>query len=260
MVLGVEDIATGTILVPTDVVEGEPISLRAGYEDDGATVYNGGVDGGNPFISSEAITVSANEAPTAVNDIGSIDEDALSPVLIDVLSNDSDQEGQTLTVTQVTGDDNGTAMIVGNQISYIANADFSGIETLTYTLSDSVGATNIAEVSITVNGINDAPVALDTQTATISEDSLLTVSPNASDVDLDILTLTVDNVSNGTATVDVNGDIVFTPTVDFNGEAIISYTASDDSVSDTGIITVTVTAENDAPSSIGYSNSDHLGR
>ena len=247
MVLGVEDIATGTILVPTDVVEGEPISLRAGYEDDGATVYNGGVDGGNPFISSEAITVSANEAPTAVNDIGSIDEDAVTPVLIDVLSNDSDQEGQTLTVTQVTGDDNGTAMIVGNQISYIANADFSGIETLTYTLSDSVGATNIAEVSITVNGINDAPVALDTQTATISEDSLLTVSPNASDVDLDILTLTVDNVSNGTATVDVNGDIVFTPTVDFNGEAIISYTASDDSVSDTGIITVTVTAENDAP-------------
>ena len=247
MVLGVEDIATGTILVPTDVVEGEPISLRAGYEDDGATVYNGGVDGGNPFISSEAITVSANEAPTAVNDIGSIDEDALSPVLIDVLSNDSDQEGQTLTVTQVTGDDNGTAMIVGNQISYIANADFSGIETLTYTLSDSVGATNIAEVSITVNGINDAPVALDTQTATISEDSLLTVSPNASDVDLDILSITVDNVSNGTATVDVNGDIVFTPTVDFNGEAIISYTASDDSVSDTGIITVTVTAENDAP-------------
>ena len=247
MVLGVEDIATGTILVPTDVVEGEPISLRAGYEDDGATVYNGGVDGGNPFISSEAITVSANEAPTAVNDIGSIDEDAVTPVLIDVLANDSDQEGQTLTVTQVTGDDNGTAMIVGNQISYIANADFSGIETLTYTLSDSVGATNIGEVSITVNGINDAPVALDTQTATISEDSLLTVSPNASDVDLDILTIMVDNVSNGTATVDVNGDIVFTPTADFNGEAIISYTASDDSVSDTGIITVTVTAENDAP-------------
>ena len=247
MVLGLGDTATGTILVPTDVVEGEPISLRAGYEDDGATVYNGGVDGGNPFISSEAITVSANEAPTAVNDIRSIDEDALSPVLIDVLANDSDQEGQTLTVTQVTGDDNGTATIVGNQISYIANADFSGIETLTYTLSDSVGATNIAEVSITVNGINDAPVALDTQTATISEDSLLTVSPNASDVDLDILTLTVDNVSNGIATVDVNGDIVFTPTADFNGEAIISYTASDESVSDTGIITVTVTAENDAP-------------
>ena len=190
------------------------------------------------------VTVTAeNDAPVALdNQTATISEDSL--LTVSPNANDVDLDILTLTVDNVS---NGTATVdVNGDIVFTPTADFNGEAIISYTASDdSVSDTGIITVTVTVE--NDAPVALDNQTATISEDSLLTVSPNASDVDLDILTLTVDNVSNGTATVDVNGDIVFTPTSDFNGEAIISYTASDDSVSDTGIITVTVTAENDAP-------------
>ena len=108
-------------------------------------------------------------------------------------------------------------------------------------------------VSITINGSNDAPIAVDDQTAIINEDTALTISPSASDVDGDVLTITVDSVTeaggvvSGLTTVDANGKIVYTPTGDFYGETVISYTASDGSLSDTGLITVAVTAVNDGP-------------
>ena len=106
-------------------------------------------------------------------------------------------------------------------------------------------------VSVTINGTSDTPIAADDQLESGTEDTVLTVTPTTSDVDSDSLTITVDSVTEaggvvtGVTTVDGNGDIVYTPTANFYGETIISYTVSDGSLSDTGLITVSVTSVDD---------------
>ena len=133
---------------------------------------------------------------------------------------------------------------------------------ISYTVSDgSLSDTGLITVSVT--GVNDAPVVADSQTETINEDTVLTVTPSAIDIDGDTLTITVNSVTEagtlaaGVTTVDANAKIVYTPTANFNGETIITYTANDGSLSDTGVITVSVTGVNDAP--VAVNNQVALG-
>ena len=101
---------------------------------------------------------------------------------------------------------------------------------------------------------NVAPEVVD-DTFTVSEDSGLTnkeVVSNDTDVDGDTLTVTSFSYT-GAGTVAINADntsIDYTPFLDFNGVEEITYTVSDGTLTDTGILTVTVTSENDAPEAL----------
>ncbi|HQF63958.1 MAG TPA: cadherin-like domain-containing protein, partial [Anaerolineaceae bacterium] len=104
-------------------------------------------------------------------------------------------------------------------------------------------------VDVTVQNV--APVAVD-DTATTTEDTPVAIlavdlATNDTDANLDALTVTaVSNPTNGTVVL-AAGTITFTPTADFNGTAGFDYTVSDGVLTDTGHVTVTVTAVNDAP-------------
>ncbi|MDO9368144.1 MAG: tandem-95 repeat protein [Sphingopyxis sp.] len=101
-----------------------------------------------------------NPAPTAANDTASTNED--TPVTITVLSNDTDPDGDPLTVTAASAA-NGTVVRNANgTVTYSPNANFNGVDTITYTISDGQGGTATATVSVTVNAVNDAPVAVGT--------------------------------------------------------------------------------------------------
>ena len=106
-------------------------------------------------------------------------------------------------------------------------------------------------VTITINGSQEAPVAADDQTESGIEETVLTLIPIVTDLEGDALTITVDTVTEtgtivtGVTTVDANGNIIYTPTTDFDGEAVISYTVSDGRLSDTGLITVSLTGTDD---------------
>ena len=94
---------------------------------------------------------STNQAPVAVNDTVSTDEDVA--VTIDPRGNDSDPDSDPLTITAKTDGANGTVAILsgGTQVSYTPNSGFSGTDSFTYTIADPEAATATASVDVTVD-------------------------------------------------------------------------------------------------------------
>ncbi|PNM43583.1 tandem-95 repeat protein [Vibrio harveyi] len=195
-----------------------------------------------------AVTVNpVNDAPVAVNDTVSTDED--TAVTIDVLANDSDPENDTLTITAASVPaEQGTVTIVDGKLEFTPAENFNGDATISYTISDGQ-LTDDATVAVTVNPVNDAPVAVD-DTVTTDEDTAVTIDvlANDSDPENDTLTITAASVpaEQGTVAI-VDGKLVFTPAENFNGDATISYTISDGQLTDDATVAVTVNPVNDAP-------------
>ncbi|MDO8731546.1 MAG: cadherin-like domain-containing protein, partial [Actinomycetota bacterium] len=110
-----------------------------------------------------------------------------------------------------------------------------------------------ADGDVYIDGRNNVPVA-QAKSVSTDEDTALTISAasllaGATDVDGDTLSLSgVGNALGGTASIDVNGDAVFTPDADFNGAASFDYTISDgQGGTSTRTVSVAVAAVNDAP-------------
>ncbi|MCH8856460.1 MAG: tandem-95 repeat protein, partial [Proteobacteria bacterium] len=140
-----------------------------------------------------SVTVNpANGAPNAVDDSATTDED--TPVTVDVLANDSDPEGDTLTVTAVTQGTNGSVVAGGGTVTYTPDADWNGTDSFTYTIGDGNGGADTGTVTVTVNAVNDSPTAVD-EGATTNEDTPVTVDVLANDTDPEGDTLTVTGVT-----------------------------------------------------------------
>ncbi len=210
------------------------------------------ISDGNGGTVTATVTVTVNgvnDAPVAVNDSTSVSEDSTNNI-VTVLSNDSDLDGDSLTVTAVSAT-NGTVTInADGTLNYRPNADFNGSDTISYTISDGNSGTATATVTVTVNGVNDAPVAVNDSTS-VSEDStnnIVTVLSNDSDLDGDSLTVTAVSATNGTVTINADGTLNYRPNADFNGSDTISYTISDgNGGTATATVAVTVNGVNDAP-------------
>jgi len=111
---------------------------------------------------------SVNDAPVSAADTYTTSR-AAAAGNIDALSNDTDADGDTLTLQSVTAPSHGgTATINANKIDYTPPADYSGIETFDYTVKDNADATATASVTVTVNKAWDnAPVQLDNKNYTV---------------------------------------------------------------------------------------------
>ena len=204
--------------------------------------------GGKTATGSVSVNVvSVNDLPVAVPDFATTNEDIT--VTVDVTANDSDADGDSLTVTNVSGASNGTASVIGNQVRYVPDPGFSGSETLTYTISDGNGGTDSASLSITINMVNDPPVA-NNDSASTNEDTSTTISVLSNDTDGDGDTLSIQSVSNppnGTASI-LGNQVQYTPDANFNGNDSFTYTASDgNGGTDSATVNVTVNSVNDPP-------------
>ncbi len=183
--------------------------------------------------TSPAATVSItvfeqNDPPVAFNDAESTDEDvALNVAVPGVLGNDTDPDGDPLTAELVTDVTNGSLTLnADGSFTYTPNADFNGADSFTYIAKDALESSAPATVAITVNPINDAPVAA-AQSVSTDVDTALAITLTASDVEGDPLTYQVtDGPFNGT----ISGtapNIVYTPNAAFTGADILEFTASD---------------------------------
>ena len=144
-----------------------------------------------------------NIPPVAADDSADTDED--TAVTIDVLTNDSDEDGDTLTVSSVTQPADGTVVNNGTDVTYTPDADYCGSDSFTYTVSDGNGGSDTAAVDVSVTCVNDAPVAAD-DSETTDEDTSVTIDVLANDTDVDGDSLSVDSVTqptNGTVTNNV---------------------------------------------------------
>ncbi|EKO3827793.1 tandem-95 repeat protein, partial [Vibrio harveyi] len=230
------------------IVDGKLVFTPAENFNGDATISYTISDGQLTDDATVAVTVNpVNDAPVAVNDTVSTDED--TAVTIDVLANDSDPENDTLTITAASVPaEQGTVTIVDGKLEFTPAENFNGDATISYTISDGQ-LTEDATVAVTVNPVNDAPVAVD-DTVTTDEDTAVTIDmlANDSDPENDTLTITAASVpaEQGTVTI-VDGKLVFTPAENFNGDATISYTISDGQLTDDATVAVTVNPVNDAP-------------
>ncbi|WP_257887572.1 cadherin-like domain-containing protein [Vibrio diabolicus] len=204
---------------------------------------DGGVINGNANLDIKPV----NDAPIATNDAIQTDED--SQVVIDVLANDSDIEGDDLTITSASvSEEQGIVEIVDGKLVFTPAENFNGNATISYTISDGE-LEDEAQVSVTLNSVNDAPIALNDATIT-EEDTSVTIDvlPNDTDVDDDKLSIESASVPKEQGTVEVvDGKLVFTPAENFNGDAEITYTVTDGQLTDEATVTVTVNPVNDAP-------------
>jgi len=261
----------------SDPADGDPVSVSSATNGDHGTVvvnldgtvtytpaanYNGpdtftytvGDGHGGSDTASVSITVNpVNDAPVATGDSYSVDEDQLltKSAAAGVLINDSDVDGDVLSAVLVSGPSHGTVTLNANgSFDYTPAANFNGADSFTYKVSDGPLFSNVATVSITVNAVNDAPVA-DDDTATTAEDTAATIEvlPDDSDVDGDSLTVTsATDPDHGSTTVNADGTVSYTPDADYFGLDSFTYTVGDgNGGSDTATVTVTVSPVNDAP-------------
>ncbi len=218
---------------------------------------------GNGLTGTATVTVTVNntnDPPTAVADSATVAEDSVNNT-ISVLANDgfAPDVGETLAIGAVGVPDNGgSAVISGTDILYTPAADFFGIETFTYDVSDGNGGSDTATVTVTVTGSNDNPSAVD-DAVTVAEDSgvtNVTVLANDSDAPDSGETLTISAVGatnqGGTAVITGGGTSVnYTPAANFFGTETFTYTIGDgNGGSATATVTVTVTPENDNPTAV----------
>ncbi|HHF3205315.1 TPA: tandem-95 repeat protein [Vibrio diabolicus] len=204
---------------------------------------DGGVINGTANLDIKPV----NDAPIATNDAIQTDED--SQVVIDVLANDSDIEGDDLSITSASvSEEQGIVEIVDGKLVFTPAENFNGNATISYTISDGE-LEDEAQVSVTVNSVNDAPIALNDATIT-EEDTSVTIDvlPNDTDIDGDTLSIESASVPSDQGQVEIiDGKLVFTPTENFNGDAEITYTVTDGALTDESTVKVTVNAVNDTP-------------
>ena len=210
-------------------------------------------------VVTVAITVNAvNDAPVAVVDSHSVNEDLLlSVVAPGVLGNDTDVDGNPLTAVLVSTTSSGALTLnTDGSFTYTANANFNGSDSFTYRANDGTADSNVVTVAITVNAVNDAPVAV-VDSHSVNEDLLLSVvAPgvlgNDTDVDGNPLTaVLVSTTSSGALTLNTDGSFTYTANANFNGSDSFTYRAND-GTADSNVVTVaiTVNAVNDAPDAI----------
>ncbi|WP_010232327.1 cadherin-like domain-containing protein, partial [Gillisia marina] len=119
-------------------------------------------------------TVLVKGAPVALDDAVTTNED--TAVMISVLDNDSDPDGDPLTIISNTNPSNGIVVLNENgTFTYTPNANYNGQDSFEYTISDGNGGIDTATVLITVVPVNDAPVAVD-DSSTTDEDTAVTIS------------------------------------------------------------------------------------
>ena len=195
----------------------------------------------------------------AVNDSFKVNEDTIRNAL-DVLKNDVDPEGDTFKVTGVTQGSKGIVEIGvnGANVLYTPDPNFVGIDSFTYTITDSTGASDTATVTVEVIDVAEPPDAID-DAATVIEDSapnVINVLSNDKLVENPTGTLKITAVTqgaNGKVEIRPGGaDLVYQPNANFAGTDSFTYTITDDKGGkDTATVTVTVNNLPDAPDAVG---------
>ncbi len=141
------------------------------------------------------------------------------------------------------------SLLVNGSLTYTPDADFSGVDSFTYRAYDGKEYSNTATVTITVNPVNDRPMAVNDQ-ATTQRDEPVIISVLANDTDADEDPLSVSSVTQGNhGIVKINADntLTFTPASGFVGSDTFTYTVNDgNDEEDTATVTVTVN-ESGAP-------------
>src|SRR5207249_4106762 len=160
---------------------------NANYNGPDSFTYKANDGSADSNTATVSITVSAvNDAPVASNQAVVTDEDTAKTITLSA----SDTEGSPLNYAIVSGPAHGTLSGTAPNLTYTPAADYNGPDSFTFTATDGSLDSNIATVSITVNPVNDAPVA-SSQAVVTDEDTAKAITLGASDIEGSALTYAI---------------------------------------------------------------------
>ena len=180
----------------------------------------------------------AGNPPVAVDDTPPLIAEDAAATAINVLGNDSDPDGDPLTIASVTQGAIGAVVITGggSSLTYQPVPDANGIDTFTYTIQDGTGNEATATVNITVDPWNDAPSFTILGDQTVAEDpGTVTVpafavgSPGPANESTQPLNYIIDGntlpalFATPPAIDGTTGDLTYTPTANASGQATIRH-------------------------------------
>ena len=219
-------------------------------------------DGGTSRATVVLNLAETNDAPVAQADAVTGTEDtSLVIALTQLTGNDTDVDGDTLTVTAVSAATGGMVQLEEGAVHFTPQPDYFGPASFVYTVQDGRGGQAQALATLQIAPVNDAPV-VGGETVSGVEDTALVIAAQAllandHDVDhaIDSANLTVTAVGNaqgGTVTLQPDGSIRFEPLADHTGAAGFDYTVSDgDGGHTVASVVVQLAAVNDAPRLLG---------
>lgn len=219
--------------------------------------------GGSATGTVTIIITSANDAPVAINDSYITDEDVILTVPdIGVLNNDTDIENDVLSAILADGVSNGTLTLYANgSFTYLPDSNSNGLDSFTYIVNDGTdNSSSLASVNITVNSVNDSPIA-NNETSSVDEDDQTIIILQGSDVDVgDSLTfIVISNPLHGSLTGfnASSGHVTYAPVADFNGQDSFTFLVTDGIVNSTvALVSITVNPVDEQPAGNGEDDED----
>jgi M6 family metalloprotease-like protein len=206
--------------------------------------------GAGTYAADFSIASLVNGAPDAVDDSATTRTN--TAVRINVLVNDTDPDGDALSITGTSAPANGTVNVdSGLSIIYTPNSGFEGTNTFTYIVTDGHGHTDNATVTVTVAAAGTSPLALDDFFTKVEDSGAQVLDVMSNDLlDATSHACTITGVSPARHGTVVNNttNVTYTPAANYNGLDFFTYTIADtDGDSDVGCVMVNVTSVNDPP-------------
>ncbi len=221
--------------------------------------------GGNAVLKVETKVAGAADSTYTVlgasgntSSLVTAEDTALNIKASTLLGNDSDVDGDTLTIASVQNPTHGTVVLANGVITFTPDANYNGEATFQYTISDGKGGTASATVTLNVTPVNDAPTVAN-QSVTTSEDVALQGTIAGADVDNDALTYTVaTGPAHGTLTLNATtGAYTYTPAANYNGsDSFVVKVADPSGAFVNSTVTVGVTAMADIVADTGVTSED----
>ena len=185
----------------------------------------------NAYKAVKALNENGNENNKPIANTDNITTAYETAVTINVLKNDTDEDGDKLSIKSLTNPHHGKVTEVNGQAKYTPNNGFSGDDSFEYTISDGNNGEATATVNITVKEQekqNHTPKANNDGVTTEYETTVtISVLRNDSDEDDDKLSIkSTTNPRHGNVKV-VNSKIKYTPDNGFSGNDSFNYTISD---------------------------------
>jgi uncharacterized repeat protein (TIGR01451 family) len=204
----------------------------------------------DPDNNSGSVGVTVlNVPPVARDDTAGTPED--TAVMIAVLDNDTDPNGDVLYVAAVGAPSNGATSTDGATVTYTPAANWDGIDVFTYTVSDTGNLTDNATVTVTVSPVNDPPTISEIPDQMVHEnESTGLITFTIGDVETPPAELMLSGESSNTALVpnthilfgglEATRTVLITPTADLVGTSTITITVDDGTDTADEIFTLTV--------------------
>jgi hypothetical protein len=244
---GVTAIAAGRL--HSLALKNDGMVVAWGWNDGGQTNIPAGLNSVTVIAAGEMHSLALGQtdaAPAAQGQSVSTDED--TPLAVTLIATDA--ENSVLTYSIITTPAQGTLSGTVPNITYTPDANWNGTDHFTFKANDGLQDSNIATVTIMINPINDAPVAVAQSVAT-PKDTPLTLTLTATDVENSALTYTI---VTGPAHGTLSGaapDLTYTPNVGYAGDDFIYFSANDgERTSNVAMVNISVFIVSHHPSAL----------